>query len=452
MSEKVAVITLGCEKNRVDSDIMAELIERRGYTLVDDAKEASVVVVNTCGFIDVAKAESVEAILEAAELKREGLKSLIVTGCLVQRYQEVLLEEIPEIDGLVGTGDFHRIVEAVDRALRGEKPVFIGHPAISYEALARRLPVGPSAYVKIAEGCNHRCTFCAIPLMRGRLRSRSVASVVREVEALVARGVKEVSLIAQDLSSYGLDIERRYLLPELIRALDAIDGLEWVRLHYLYPGAFTDALLEAMATSRTVVPYVDIPLQHSVDRILRAMKRPHTGADIRRLIARIREVIPDVAVRSSFIVGFPGETEADFEALLDFLSEVELDRVGVFTYSPEEGTPAETLPDQVPDEVKDVRANRLIEHQRAITMKKNAARVGRITSVLIERVDPESGMAYGRTPYDAPEVDGEISVTGYEGPPGTIIPVRVTHAFDYDLAGIAVLQEGAEGIKGAVGR
>ncbi|CAM3386894.1 30S ribosomal protein S12 methylthiotransferase RimO [Hydrogenibacillus schlegelii] len=438
MREKVAIVTLGCEKNRIDSEIMADLLERRGYVLVDDVREATVAVVNTCGFIDLAKEESIQTILEAAELKRDRLKSLIVTGCLVQRYQEVLLEEMPEIDGLVGTGDFDRIVEAVEAALAGKRPVLVGHPAISYEALSRRVTPGPSAYVKIAEGCNHRCTFCAIPLMRGRLRSRSIPSIVREVEALVARGVKEVSLIAQDLSSYGLDTERRFMLPALLRALDRIEGLEWVRLHYVYPGALTEALLRTMAESRTVVPYLDMPLQHSVDRLLRAMKRPHGGADVRRLIERVRAVLPDVAIRSSFIVGFPGETEDDFEALLRFLSDVELDRVGVFTYSPEDGTPAAAYPDPVPDAVKEARALRLIEHQRPITQKKNAARIGRVVPVLIERLDAEAGVAYGRTPYDAPEVDGEISVSGYAGPTGVIVPVRVTHAFDYDLAGVYV--------------
>lgn len=436
MPEKVAIVTLGCEKNQVDSDIMSELVEKRGYVLTEHVQEANVVVVNTCGFIDTAKEASVDTILRMARLKKHGqLKSLIVTGCLVQRYQEVLLHEMPEIDGLVGTGDFVRIPEVIEAALNKERPVFVGPPVYRYDDLVRPRRKSPVAFVKIAEGCDNGCTFCAIPLMRGRLRSRPISTIVQEVQQLVASGVKEICLIAQDLSSYGKDLDGTLKLPQLLKALETIDGLAWVRLHYLYPGALTDTLLEVMATSKKVVPYLDLPLQHSHPWILKRMRRPHHRVDVRELIAKVRRVLPDVAIRTSLIVGFPGETDAHVEHLLDFLSAVELDRVGVFTYSDEEGTPAVRLPDPIPQAVKEERAERVREHQRPITARRNARLVGRVVPVIIERWDPKLGVHMGRTPYDAPEVDGEVAVSGYIGKLGEIVPVTITHAYDYDFVG-----------------
>lgn len=439
-TEKVAIITLGCEKNRIDSEIMSDLIHRRGYQLVDRPEEATVIVVNTCGFIQAAKEESIDTILNMAQFKERGkLKSLIVAGCLTERYQEILLQEMPEIDGLVGTGHFDRITTVIEETLKGKQPVLVGNPAFSYENISRkRKENSPTAFVKIAEGCDNGCTFCAIPIMRGKLRSRTIPSVVREVEGLVAEGVKEVSLIAQDLSNYGMDLTGASLLPDLLKELQEIDGLKWIRLHYLYPGAFSDRLLEAMASYDKVVPYVDIPLQHSEDRILRRMRRPGYQADIRQLVDRIRRRVPDVAIRTSIIVGFPGETEEDFERLLAFIREMRFDRLGVFTYSQEEGTPAARLPDQVPEEIKEARANRLMEIQREITADRNQRFVGRTLPVLVEKMDEEGRFYIGRTPYDAVEVDGEVYITGYRGSVGEIVPVRITHAYDYDLAGEAI--------------
>ncbi|WP_028986616.1 30S ribosomal protein S12 methylthiotransferase RimO [Thermicanus aegyptius] len=438
--EKVAIVTLGCEKNKVDSEIMSDLIDRKGYQLVDRPEEATVVIVNTCGFIDAAKEESIDTILEVARLKGHGqLKSLIVAGCLTERYQEILLQEMPEIDGLVGTGNIDKITAVIEESLAGRHPVYVGNPAFSYENISRkRREKRASAFVKIAEGCNNQCTFCAIPIMRGKLRSRTIASVTREVRQLVEEGVKEVSLIAQDLSNYGVDLTGRSLLPDLLRSLQEIPQLSWIRLHYLYPGAFSDELLETMATCDKVVPYADIPLQHSEDSILRRMRRPGYQTDIRNLLRRIRDRIPDVAIRTSIIVGFPGETEEDFENLLSFIKEVKFDRLGVFTYSQEEGTPAARLKEQVADEVKEERAGRLMEIQRRITAERNSRFVGRILPVLVEKKDEKNGVYIGRTPYDAVEVDGEVYLTGYRGDVGEIIPVRITHSYDYDLAGVAI--------------
>ncbi|MBE3553539.1 MAG: 30S ribosomal protein S12 methylthiotransferase RimO [Thermicanus sp.] len=440
VGEKVAIITLGCEKNKVDSEIMSDLIDRKGYQLVDRPEEATVVIVNTCGFIDAAKEESVDTILEVAQLKGHGqLKSLIVAGCLTERYQEILLQEMPEIDGLVGTGNLDKITAVIEDSLSGEHPVYVGNPAFSYENISRkRKEKSASAFVKIAEGCNNQCTFCAIPIMRGKLRSRTIGSVVREVRQLVGEGVKEVSLIAQDLSNYGVDLTGRSLLPDLLRSLQEIPQLSWIRLHYLYPGAFSDDLLEAMVTCDKVVPYVDIPLQHSEDSILRRMRRPGYQTDIRNLLLRIRERIPDVAIRTSIIVGFPGETEEDFENLLSFIKEAKFDRLGVFTYSREEGTHAARIKEQVADEVKEERAGRLMEVQRSITAERNSRFVGRILPVLVEKKDEDNGVYIGRTPYDAVEVDGEVYLTGYRGDVGEIIPVHITHSYDYDLVGVAI--------------
>lgn len=439
-TEKVAIVTLGCEKNKIDSEIMHDLIDRRGYEVVDRPEEATVVVVNTCGFIQAAKEESIDTILSMAQLKDKGkVKSLIVAGCLTERYQEILLQEMPEIDGLVGTGHFDQITAIIDASLEGKHPVMVGNPAFSYEHISRKRNEKTfSAFVKIAEGCDNACTFCAIPMMRGKLRSRTVGSIVREVERLVSEGVKETSLIAQDLSNYGVDLAGESLLPQLLEALQEIRGLHWIRLHYLYPGAFSDSLLDAMVSFDKVVPYVDIPLQHSEDRILRRMRRPGYQADIRRLIERIRGKIPDVAIRTSIIVGFPGETEEDFESLVRFVQEMKFDRLGVFTYSQEEGTPAARLPGQVAEEVKEARAGRLMEIQRPITAERNGRFMGRILPVLVEKKSDEDKIYIGRTPYDAVEVDGEVYLTGFVGKIGDIVPVRITHAYDYDLAGEAV--------------
>ncbi|WP_110933053.1 30S ribosomal protein S12 methylthiotransferase RimO [Paenibacillus bouchesdurhonensis] len=442
MTEKVKIVTLGCEKNLVDSEIMSGLIDQRGYRLVENHEEATVIIVNTCGFIDAAKEESVNTILDLADLKETAkLKALIVSGCLTQRYKQALMEEMPEIDGIVGTGDFYNITQIVDEALKGKKPIQVGNPVFNYEeALPRKVSTAKyTTYVKIAEGCDNNCTFCSIPIMRGNFRSRSMKSIVAEVKLMASQGVKEISLIAQDSTNYGTDLYGEYKLAELMGMVTEVDGIEWVRLHYAYPGFFTDELIEMIATNPKICKYVDMPLQHSEDAVLKRMRRPGRNRDIRELIAKIRSRIPNVSLRTSLIVGFPGETEEDFARLCDFVREIKFDRLGVFTYSKEEDTPASRLPDQVPDEVKEWRATTLMEIQREVSNQNASKFVGQVLDVLVERYDGRSDVYIGRSQYDAPEIDGEVYVTNCPVGIGEMAKVRITHAYEYDLSGEGVL-------------
>ncbi|MGD8191100.1 30S ribosomal protein S12 methylthiotransferase RimO [Brevibacillus ginsengisoli] len=440
--EKVAIVTLGCEKNLVDSDMMAHLIDERGYELVDNPEEATVVIVNTCGFIDAAKEESVSKILDMAELKESGnLKSLVVAGCLTQRYKEDILQEISEVDGIVGTGDFMSITKIIDESLEGKKPIYVGNPVFRYEdVVKRKVKEGTySAYIKIAEGCDNACTFCSIPIMRGAFRSRTIESILEEAKHLAAQGIVEISLIAQDSTNYGTDIyDGKLMLPELLTELSKVEGIEWIRLHYAYPGLFTDELIEVFATNPKVCKYVDMPLQHSEDAILKRMRRPGRQRDIRELTSKIRERVEDVALRTSLIVGFPGETDDDFNKLCEFVKDIKFDRLGVFTYSNEDDTPAMRLPDHVDEETKEKRANILMEFQREIAREKNGRLVGKVIPVLIERFEGRNDIFVGRTQYDAPEIDGEVFVSGYTGELGKIVKVRITHSYEYDLAGEVV--------------
>ncbi|RED66099.1 30S ribosomal protein S12 methylthiotransferase RimO [Cohnella lupini] len=438
MIEKVSVVTLGCEKNLVDSEIMSGLIHQRGFSLVEKPEDATVIIVNTCGFIDAAKEESVNTILNLAELKDTArLKALIVSGCLTQRYKKELMDEMPEIDGIVGTGDFHRINEIIDEALRGRKPVYVGNPVFNYEENLPRLLSTPrhTAYVKIAEGCDNACTFCSIPIMRGQFRSRSMESILTEVKMLSGQGVREISLIAQDSTNYGTDLYDGFKLPELLNRVSEVEGIAWVRLHYAYPGFFTDELIEAIAGNPKICDYIDMPLQHSEDSILKRMRRPGRQRDVRELIGKIRSRIPEVALRTSMIVGFPGETEEDFEKLCEFVREMKFDRLGVFAYSQEEDTPANRLPNQLSDEVKQFRANTLMEIQRQVAKDNAAKYVGRTIEVLVERYDGRSDVYIGRSQYDAPEVDGEVFISKCPVQIGELSKVRITHAYEYDLSG-----------------
>ncbi|HUC90901.1 MAG TPA: 30S ribosomal protein S12 methylthiotransferase RimO [Paenibacillus sp.] len=441
MTEKVKVVTLGCEKNLVDSEIMSGLIHGRGYELVEAPEEATVIIVNTCGFIDAAKEESVNTILDMADLKETGrLKALIVSGCLTQRYKRQLMEEMPEIDGIVGTGDFHHINDIVDEALRGKKPVKVGNPVFDYEQELPRKVATPryTAYVKIAEGCDNACTFCSIPIMRGKFRSRSIESIVAEVERLAEQGVREVSLIAQDSTNYGTDLYDGFMLPALLNRVSEVEGISWVRLHYAYPGFFTDELIETIASNPKICKYIDMPLQHSEDGILKRMRRPGRQRDARELIAKIRARMPEAAIRTSIIVGFPGETEEDFNRLCEFVRDMKFDRLGVFSYSCEEGTPASRLPDQVPDDVKEWRANTLMEVQREVSKNLGGKYIGKVIDVLVERYDGRSDVFIGRSPFDAPEIDGEVFISGCTPEIGSIQKVRITHAYEFDLSGEGV--------------
>ncbi len=433
---KVYLQSLGCPKNLVDSEIMLGLARRAGATIVTDPDEADILVVNTCGFIAPAKKESIDAILDLARLKAEvpGRK-LLVTGCLVQRYGEELAEALPEVDAFLGTGDFHRLPELMAEPTRETVHGYRGAAHVLPDVHLPRVRTGEffSAYVKVSEGCDHTCSFCIIPKIRGRHESRSIESVVREVESLVAEGVVEVNLVAQDLTAYGRDRRDGSDLVGLLQALARIDGLRWIRLLYNYPRHVTDCLLETIASEEKICPYIDIPLQHASARILRLMRRDRDPKSLRRLLARIRQIVPGVAIRTAMIVGFPGESEEDFAALLDFVREQRFERLGAFKYSREEGTEAAELPGQVPERIKRERLRALMRVQAEIAAEYQRAQVGRTLEVLVCGQDAR-GRWYGRTATQAPDIDGVVYLDG-AAPVGSIVPVRIVGASTYDLRG-----------------
>jgi ribosomal protein S12 methylthiotransferase len=432
------MLTLGCPKNQVDAELMLGVLARDGHEMVLDPDEADVLVVNTCAFIGPAKEESIDAILEAARAKsaREG-RRLVVTGCLAQRYADELVTALPEVDVFVGTGDLTRIGEAVAGPVTGEPVVYRGaHHELPAHGVSPRVRTGSwwTAYLKVSEGCDHRCSFCIIPKIRGRHESRPLDDLLAEAEDLVAAGTLELNLIAQDLTAYGRDLPGDASLARLLRALAVrVPGARWLRLLYAYPASVSEELLEVMASEPAVCPYLDMPLQHASDAMLRAMRRERSVAAVRALIGRVRAAVPGIALRSSFIVGFPGESEADVDALCAFLEEVEFERVGVFQYSQEEGTHAATLPGHLPEPVKRARFERVMETQASIAARLARAQVGRTIEVLLEREDAP-GRFTGRTRTQAPEIDGEVTVRG-EGMLGEIVPVRITAAGAYDLEG-----------------
>ncbi|OEF98673.1 30S ribosomal protein S12 methylthiotransferase RimO [Desulfuribacillus alkaliarsenatis] len=434
----VSVVTLGCAKNAVDSDIMKDILNSNRYNVEEDTNKAEVIIINTCGFIEAAKQESINTILDLADLKQTGqLKYLIVAGCLAQRYKEELLQEIPEIDGIVGTGNFSDIHNLIEECKAGKRPAYTGHPAVSYDEFAsfhkNRKP-GPSAFVKISEGCNNHCTFCIIPSLRGEYRSRTIESIYEEVVALSEKGTKEINLVAQDSSLYGFDIYGKPEIAQLLRKLNSIDGIEWIRLLYTYPGNLDDELIDAIADLPKVCKYVEIPLQHSEPKVLKLMNRPGQNKDIKQLISSLRNRIPDVTIRTTIIVGFPNESNEDFENLKQFVAETQFDRLGVFTYSKEEGTAAAKLTGHIEHGIKEKRAAEIMEIQRKITELRNSRHIGKVLPVLIERA--EAGNTFvGRTQYDAPEIDSEIYVTGESIQVGEIVPVKITHALDFDFSG-----------------
>jgi ribosomal protein S12 methylthiotransferase len=435
---RVHVLTLGCPKNQVDAELMLGVLSRRGHELVADPDSADVLVVNTCAFIGPAKEESIDAILEAARTKaaREG-RRLVVTGCLAQRYADDLVKELPEVDAFVGTGDLTRIADAVEQG-RAEVPVVYrgAQHELPLHGVSPRVRTGAwwTAYLKVSEGCDHTCSFCIIPKIRGRHESRPLEDVVAEAESLAADGALELNLIAQDLTAYGRDRRDGTTLARLLQALAVrVPSVRWLRLLYAYPASVTDELLEVMASEPAVCRYLDMPLQHISDGVLRAMRRERSGDAIRRLIGRIRAAVPGIALRSSFIVGFPGETERCVDELCAFLEEAELDRVGVFRYSQEENTHAATLPGQVPEKRKKARWERVMATQARVAARKARAQIGREIDVLVESEGPK-GTAIGRTATQAPEIDGVIRVHG-DAAPGDLVRVRITGADTYDLEG-----------------
>jgi ribosomal protein S12 methylthiotransferase len=432
---RVGVVSLGCPKNLVDSEVMLGRLQARGHQLVPDAQDADVIVVNTCAFIDRAKQESIDTILEMAREKETGrARRLVVTGCLAQRYDQELRKEIPEIDASLGTGQ----VEDIVRAVEGEATTVDADvtPTWVYDHVAPRVmtTAGHTAYLKISEGCDYTCSFCIIPTLRGKHRSRSPEDVVAEARALAERGVKELVLIAQDSTRYGLDRGQRDGLAPLLRALGAVDGIRWIRVMYAYPATMSDRILDAIAEVPQVVKYVDMPLQHASDAVLQRMKRPTGRGNLRGMVERVRERVPGVAFRTSFIVGFPGETDAEFEELLGFVREAEFDHLGVFTFSDEEGTTSFDLPGRVAPGVKERRRRKLLAEQKRISTRRNRRRVGERLPVLVEGFHEDSDLLLrGRLATQAPDIDGCVIINDGTAPAGTLVTCEVTEAHPYDL-------------------
>ncbi|HVN84003.1 MAG TPA: 30S ribosomal protein S12 methylthiotransferase RimO [Candidatus Binatia bacterium] len=439
MVRRIYLQSLGCPKNLVDSEQMLGLAAHAGAEIVLNPEAADVLVVNTCGFIGEAKKESIDTILELAEIKRAAPgRRLIVTGCLVQRYGAELQRSLPEVDGFLGTGDFVRLPELLESCTASKAAGYQGAAHLLPNLDVPRVRTGQffSAYLKVSEGCDHRCSFCIIPKIRGRHESKPIDLVVAEAEALARDGVVELNLIAQDLTAYGKDRRDGSSLSTLLRRLGQIDGIQWIRLLYTYPRYVSDELLDTIAEEPKVCSYIDMPLQHISDRMLTRMRRERTGAAIRHLIERMRERVPDLALRTAFIVGFPGETEQDFAELLDFVEQARIDHVGVFRYSQEEGTEAGAMVDQIPNAIKQQRYHELMTAQARVAAATTRAQVGLVRPVLMCGQD-ESGRGYGRTSRQAPDIDGVVYVTDPEVP-GAIVPVEITDATIYDLEGRVV--------------
>ena len=464
MTEKIYLVSLGCDKNLVDSEIMLGLLSKEGYAITNELSEADYAIVNSCCFIGDAKEESINTIIEIGELKKEGkLKGLIVTGCLAQRYQSMITDELPEADAVIGTTAYDNIVSAIAeiKSKNGlaDKSLYIE----DLERLAggeehRLVPAGEiSSYIKIAEGCNKRCTYCIIPYIRGNYRSIPMETIVKEAEELAKQGTKELLLVAQETTLYGVDIYGKKALPELVHELSKISRIEWIRLLYCYPEEITDEIIEAIKNEKKVCHYIDLPIQHSSDAILRKMARKTNQAELRERIAKLRKEIPDITLRTTLITGFPGETEEDFKELYNFVDEMEFDRLGVFTYSAEEGTPAAEMDGQVDEEVKTARRNEIMELQQEISAEKAEGRIGKVYEVLVEGtvpVDSVNGEAFasimevnedgkkvyiGRTYMDAPDVDGQVFFeSDYEIMSGELVEVEIIASDEYDLFGVLI--------------
>ena len=445
---KVGFVSLGCPKNQLDTEVMLHEVIAAGYEITPDETEADVVIINTCAFIESAKAEAIENILDIAWLKENrSLKAIIVTGCLVERYREQILEELPEVDAILGVGSIHNIVEALEAvsdAAREQKYVSV-EDCNTVRLGGDRVLTTPEymAYIKIAEGCDNRCAYCAIPSIRGRFRSRPIEDIVAEAKNLEALGIKELTVVAQDTTRYGLDLYGEYSLAKLLRAITDATSIPWIRLLYCYPDKVTDELVAEIRDNERVLKYVDMPLQHVSDHMLAAMNRHGDGKTVREVVAKLRREIPDLTLRTTFIVGFPGETEEDFRELCEFVKEAKFEHAGVFTYSREEGTAAYDLPDQIDEQVKQERMDILMRMQMHINEAQNEEKVGKTIRVLCEEFDAVSEVHFGRSEADAPDIDGKVY---FKSPrrilPGSFVDVVIDEVVDYDVFGRAILNEG----------
>lgn len=441
---KILFVSLGCDKNLVDSEVMLGLLRDRHHDITNDEAKAEVIVVNTCSFIHDAREESIQTILEMAELKKSGqCRLLIVTGCLAEKYKDEILEELPEVDAVVGTTAYDRICDVIDRSLEGER-------VQSFESIDR-LPLvntrrvlttgGYSSYLKIGEGCDKHCTYCIIPKLRGNYRSVPLENVLKDARQLAESGVTEINIVAQETTTWGKDIYGEKRLPMLLKELCKVEGIRWIRLLYCYPEEITDELIQVIKEEPKICHYLDMPIQHSSDAILKRMGRRTSRQELEDIIGKLRREIPDIALRTTLITGFPGETEEDHENLKSFVETMGFDRLGVFTYSPEEGTPAERMPDQVPEEVKEERRDELMLLQQQISAEKTEQMVGKTLDVLVEGRIPEEGIYVGRTYRDAPEVDGYIFIHAEEEIiSGDFVTVKVTGADEYDLTGDVIYE------------
>ncbi|MBE6691362.1 MAG: 30S ribosomal protein S12 methylthiotransferase RimO [Ruminococcaceae bacterium] len=445
---KIGFISLGCPKNQLDTEVMLHELMAAGYEITPDETEADIVVINTCGFIESAKKEAIDNILDVAWLKKHrSLRAIIVTGCLAERYREEIFAELPEVDALLGVGSIHNIVTAVEEVQKRWKSK--KHPKYaSFEDKdtvrlgGDRVLTTPEyySYLKIGEGCDNRCTYCAIPSIRGRFRSRPMEDLIAEAKDLAALGVKELNIVAQDITRYGQDLYGSYKLHELLHRITEETDIPWIRLLYCYPDKITDELIAEIRDNDRIVKYIDMPLQHISDPILRAMNRHGDSAMIKSVIAKLRREIPEITIRTTFIVGFPGETEADFEQLCAFVEEARFEHMGVFAYSPEEGTPAATMPHQIDEQTKQDRVDILMKAQMEINTAKNEEKIGKTVRVLVEDFDPVSEAHFGRSAADAPEIDGKVYFKAERRvAPGSMLDVKVREVLDYDLYGRGII-------------
>ena len=432
----VHIVTLGCSKNDVDSSMMYSLLDKNKYQMVNEPSQADILIVNTCGFIDAAKEESIDTILESVEYKNEGrCKKVLLSGCLAQRYPEELIKEIPEIDGIIGTGNIDYINELLDRSLAGDLFIKTDNLNSAYIEGIRKEEVNRTEYVKISEGCNNNCSYCIIPSLRGKNRSRKIEDIYSEVEYLVSKGAREIILIAQNTTDYGIDLYSKYSLAKLIKEISKIEDLKWIRVLYLYPDHFTEELIEEFKNNDKLVNYVDMPLQHISDDVLKKMNRKTSKEHIIKTLKNLRKSVPDIVIRTTFIVGFPGESDDDFNQLVDFIKDIKFDKLGVFEYSKEEDTWAASLDEQIPDSIKEERKNEIMAIQSEISAEILSKNIGKRLEVLIEEeVDEENYV--GRTYMDSPEIDGVTYVHSAKNLEiGSFVQVDVVDSLDYDLVG-----------------